>query len=265
MPIATTQPSTRDFISVTELGGEPVSQAQLDRFVQRYVWAGRHCQGCDVLELACGTGPGLGHLASVSRSLVAGDISETVLDHARRHYGSRIDLRLLDACHTPFADASFDVVILFEAIYYIADVEALLREVGRLLRPGGKFLLATANKDLFDFNPSPYSHHYFNPPELRQLLARHGFESAFYGGGPVPEAGFKQRLMRWLKTLAVRFNLIPGSMAGKRFLKRMVFGSLVPMPVELSAQDALYQEPAPISSAAPDRRHLVLYCVALRH
>lgn len=252
-----------DFLDVTERGGEPVSAAQLDRFYQRYLWAGQFCSGKDVLEMACGTGPGLGYLKQVSRSLVAGDIAESVIALARQHYGDRVDLRQFDATETEMPDQSLDVVILFEAIYYFPDVRKLLAEVRRLLRPNGVFLLATANKDLFDFNPSPMSHAYYNPPELRSLLGQSGFAStSFFGGSAVPPLGLKSRVFRQLKRLAVTFNLIPGSMAGKRFLKRLVFGTLVPMPVELKAGDVKVEEPVPISSDQPDTKHLVLYCVA---
>ena len=259
-----TQLKIPDFISVTERGGETVSRAQLDRFHQRYIWAGRIGAGKDVLEMACGTGPGLGHLQAVSGRFSAGDIAPSVLQHARQHYGQRIDLHQFDATHTPFADQSFDVVILFEAIYYVPDAEALVREVKRLLRLGGRFLVATANKDLPDFNPSPFSHRYFNPPELRELLARHGFGATFFAGSPVPEDGPRQNLIRSLKKAAVGLNLIPRSMNGKRLIKRLVFGKLVRMPVELTTDDARYQEPAPISPDQPDTRHQVLYCVATR-
>ncbi|EHR72930.1 methyltransferase family protein [Burkholderiales bacterium JOSHI_001] len=253
-----------DFISVTERGGEPVSQAQVDRFFQRYIWAGEIARGKDVLELACGTGPGLGHLQQLARRLVAADISAQVLAAARAHYGLRIDLRQLDACNTGLEAGSFDVVILFEAIYYLPDVEAFLGEVARLLRPGGRLLLATANKDLFDFNPSPFSHRYFNPPELAALLRDRGFDAAFFGGSPVPAAGMKTRLLRAAKRFAARHRLIPGSMNGKRLLKRLVFGPLVSMPVELDAHGAAYAAPQPIPADQPDTRHQVLYCLATK-
>ena len=253
-----------EYLIVTERGGEPVSQAQVDRFYQRYLWAGSFCSGKDVLELACGTGPGLGYLRSVSRSLIAADLDGAIVDLARTHYGDRVDVRQLDASNTGLPASAFDVVILFEAIYYMPDVERLLAEVARLLRPGGCFLVATANKDLFDFNPSPYSHRYYNPPELKGLLERHGFSAAFLGGSPVPEAGPKTRLLRLLKRLAVRWNLIPGSMAGKRLLKRLVFGTLVTMPRELQVADAKAEPPQPIAPDCPDTRHLVLYCQATK-
>ena len=251
-----------EFLIVTERGGEPVSQAQLDRFHQRYLWAGSLSAGKDVLELACGTGPGLGYLQSVARSLVAGDVDNTIVAMAQAHYGKRVDVRQFDACGTGLPTASFDIVILFEAIYYFADVDKLLAEVHRLLRLGGSFVLATANKDLYDFNPSPFSHAYYNPPELSALLASHGFSGAFFGGSAMPPPGWKTRLVRALKRLAVTYKLIPGSMAGKRFLKRLVFGRLVRMPVELRA-DGLPLDPlVPIPAEQADTRHLVLYCLA---
>jgi SAM-dependent methyltransferase len=252
------------FISVTEAGGESVSAQQVARFHQRYLWAGTYCRAKDVLEMACGTGPGLGHLQRVSRSLMAGDIDDRVLAHARRHYGRRVDLHQFDATRTPFGDASFDVILLFEAIYYVEDLDALAREVNRLLRPRGVFLLATANKDLEDFNPSPFAHRYLNPPELRELFARHGFETSFAGGSPVPQGTTRARAFRAVKKAAVRLGLIPGSMRGKRLLKRLVFGRLVKMPEELDERTARYEAPQPISADVPDRRHLVLYCVATK-
>ena len=108
--------SPSDFLTVTERGGEPVSAAQVERFFQRYLWAGKFCAGKDVLEMACGTGPGLGYLQQVSGSLVAGDIAESVIALARQHYGKRVDLRQFDATDTGMADQSLDVIILFEAI-----------------------------------------------------------------------------------------------------------------------------------------------------
>ena len=251
-----------DFLIVTELGGELVSAEQLHRFYQRYLWAGRLCTGKDVLEMACGTGPGLGYLKQVSRSLVAGDISEPVIQLARHHYGNRIDLRLFDATETRIANQSFDVIILFEAIYYFSDPSELLAEVHRLLRPGGLFLLATANKDLSDFNPSPFARTYYNPPELKALLGECGFTSTFFGGSALPPPTLKTRVFRALKRLAVTYQLIPRSMAGKRLLKRLVFGSLVQMPFELNAQAVTVDEPVPISANRPDNEHLVLYCQA---
>ena len=254
----------KNFSIVTEAGGEPVSRAQIDRFVQRYLWAGSLCQGGDSLEVACGTGPGLGYLASVSRSLLAGDYSAEVLRAAVRHYGERIPLIRLDGQSLPLAALSLDTVILFEAIYYIPDIGRFLAECARVLRPGGKLLIATANRDLYDFNPSPFSVRYLNPPELDQALRDHGFSAQFFGGSPVNQNSMFAHALRWVKRFAVRWNLIPGSMHGKRLLKRLVFGKLVLMPVELKQDNAIYEAPTPINGSGPDRVHQVIYCVATK-
>jgi ubiquinone/menaquinone biosynthesis C-methylase UbiE len=106
-----------EFGLISEFAGEPISREQLERLHDRYLWAAGYCRDADVLEVACGSGPGLGHLDRTARLLVAGDLSREALDHARRHYRGRIQLLRLDAEWLPFADASFDVVILCEAIY----------------------------------------------------------------------------------------------------------------------------------------------------
>lgn len=60
-----------DFLDVTELRGSAISAEQLDRLINRYTWAATYCQGKDVIEVACGAGPGLGLLADVPRSHTA--------------------------------------------------------------------------------------------------------------------------------------------------------------------------------------------------
>jgi SAM-dependent methyltransferase len=253
-----------DFLIVTERGGEPVTAAQIMRLEQRYGWAGELCRGKDVLEMACGTGTGLGHLKALSRTLIAGDLSETVLAVAQQHYGGRLDLRQFDACAAPFPDGSFDVLILFEAIYYLSDVQRFLAEAQRLLRRGGLLLLATANKDLFDFNPSPYSKQYLNPPELSALLARAGFYSEFLGGSPAAAGGATTSFLRFVKRAAVAMRLIPRSMRGKRLLKRLVFGRLLEMPRELKVGPEGFEPPVHIRPDQPDTVHQVLYCIATK-
>jgi hypothetical protein len=124
--------------------------------------------------------------------------------------------------------------------------------------------LATANKNLSDFNPSPFSRTYMNPPEMAQWLAAYGFGTQFLAGSPVPAVGARAKLLRWAKRTAVRFHLIPGTMAGKLLLKRIVFGQLVQMPKELDADTAEYVTPQPVPGDRPDTQHLVLYCVATK-
>jgi SAM-dependent methyltransferase len=263
-PMATRTAET-DFVSLTEVSGDDVSTEQVERMARRYYWAGDYCRDKDVLEVACGTGQGVGYLASIGRSVTAGDYSKPVLEIARRHYGRRFEFRQFDAQQMPFADNSFDVVLIFEALYYLPDHERFFQECRRVLRPNGVLLIATANKDLFDFNPSPHSTRYFGVAEFSEILGRFDFVPVFFGDTPVNAVSARQRLLRPVKAMASRLGLIPKSMSAKKLLKRLAFGGLVQMPPEVTEHTAPRVKPTALPAGRPDRSHKVLYCAATLH
>lgn len=251
-----------DYSEVTELAGTEVSEEQIERMSHRYTWASRYCRGLDVVEAACGSGQGLGILLAAARSLEAGDYSESILSGARYHYGERVRLQMYDAASMPYADHSKDVIILFEALYYLPSASAFLEEVRRVLRPRGHLLIATANKDLSDFNPSPLSTRYYGAVELTSLLESGGFDAELFGYLPVSQVSLRQRVLRPVKSAAVALGLVPKTMSGKKLLKRLVFGRLAEMPAELPVRDRPIDEPQPVAKSEPDRIHKVLYCCA---
>ena len=251
-----------DYSTVTELAGDQVTQEQVERLCHRYYWAGTYCNGKDVLEAACGTGQGLGYLDKMAKSIKAGDYDDNILQIARSHYGDRIPLRQFDAQDMPYGDTSLDVVILFEAIYYLPSAETFLSECRRVLRPGGQVLTASANPDLPDFNPSPYSHRQYGVVELADLFIKGGFAAECFGHMLVEELSLRQRLLRPVKKAAVDWGLMPRTMAGKRLLKRLVFGAMATMPAEIEANIVPYLDPEPLPIDQPDRQHKVIYCAA---
>ena len=251
-----------NYLDVTELAGDEVSKEQVDRLCNRYYWAGTYCQGKDVLEAACGTGQGLGYLSEISRTLKAGDFSEEILEIAKEHYGNKIDVKQFDAQDMPFPDNSLDIVILFEAIYYLTSAEKFVQECKRVLRDGGYILISTANKDLYDFNPSPYSYKYYSAIELNELFSKYGFSVECYGDTPINKVPLRQKILRPVKSAAVKFNLIPKSMTGKKILKKFVFGNLVEMPAEINESTALFNPPEKIPIDKPNMDFKVIYCCA---
>ena len=253
-----------DFSTVTELSGDDVTQEQVARLAHRYRWAGEYCRNKDVLEVACGPGQGLGYLASIARSLSGGDITPTLVSMAKEHYRDRVDVEVMNAERLPFPDVSLDVVILFEAIYYLPSPEKFVAECKRVLRPGGMVLIVTANKDLYDFNPSPFSQRYLGVVELGDLFGAHGFVCGFFGHMQVTEASLRQRALRPVKALVARSGLMPKTMAGKKFLKRLVFGSMIRMPAEIDPNGMDYQPPEALPLDQPDRRFKVIYLAARR-
>lgn len=252
-----------NYIDVTELSGDEVTQEQITRIYQRYYWAHELCRDKDVVELGCGTGQGLGLISPIAKSFVAGDYSEQILSIAQQYYRERIKLIQCDAQDMPFDDSSKDVLILFEAIYYLPDASKFINECVRVLGPGGRVLICTANPDLFDFNPSPHSYRYYGTVELVELFESKGFKVQCFGDIPIDTVSLRQKILRPIKKIVVNLNLMPKSMAGKKFLKRLVFGKLVPMPAEITSDTVQYVPPTPIPTDLPDTKHKVIYCSAV--
>lgn len=245
---------------VTELPGTEISREQLQRQINRYHFAAKHCQGKDVLELACGAGIGLGLLSSCSHSLVAGDIDENILEIARCNTSA--ECRLIDAQQLPFDDNSFDAIILFEAIYYLSDPAQFVKECKRVLRNGGCVIVCNPNKDLPDFNPSPFSYKYFNPVDFKELFESKDFSIECYADTPINDSGLVNQVLSFAKRTAVRFKLMPTTMTGKKFFKRIVFGKLVQMPSDITRVNQEPQSLCIISTDSVDLTHKVIFCVA---
>lgn len=253
---------TAQFVDVTEIEGQKISAEQLYRTCHRYHWAAQKSAGKDVLEVACGAGQGLGLLKASARSLVAGDVSPEVLATARRTYGDTIPLSVFGAEALPFADDSADVILMFEALYYVPDVSAFFAEARRVLRPGGQLLIVTANKDLFDFTASPYSQRYLGVVELATELGAAGFSTEFGGLIDTRTVSLRQRILRPVKTVVTRLGLMPKSMHGKAWMKKLFFGEMAEMPADISASPIDYVEPTAISAERADLTHKVIYCSA---
>ena len=250
------------FTDVTELPGLPIPAEQLFRMHHKYTWAADRCRGLDVAEVACGAGPGLGLLGAKARSVRACDISSEILAIPRIHYGNRYELSVGDAGNLPWASASLGAVLLFEAIYYLPDIAAFLGECRRVLRPGGRLLLVSANPDLYDFAPSPYSIHYYGVEAMACLLQDHGFDGEFFGLTRVDAVDLRQRVLRPIKRWIVSTGLMPRTMQGKEMMKRLVFGAMDPMPLELHPTAVPYVPPETVQADRPDRVHKVIYCDA---
>ncbi len=249
---------------VTERGGDPATPGQIADIFHRYSWASSHCRGRRVLEIACGTGQGLGLLARDATSVIGCDLEAANIEIARSSYGDRFALHVADAAHLPAPDASVDVVLICEALYYLPDVSAFLNECRRVLVPDGTLLITTNNPHVFDFLPSPLSHRYYSVTELAAVLAEHGFSSQISGYCLADALPLRQRLLRPVKTAAGRLGLLPKTMRGKALLRRLVFGKLPRMPRDLSTVALEYTPPQALANDRDDQRYRSLYVRADR-
>lgn len=99
--------------------------------------------GKRVLEVGSGTGLLLEKLAPHAAAAVGVDLSPGMLAHARAR---GLDVHLGSATALPFDDASFDVVCSFKVLAHVPDIELALREIDRVLRPGGVAVLEFYNR-----------------------------------------------------------------------------------------------------------------------
>ena len=252
--------------TVTEQPGQAASRAQLEMMAARYSWARRFALGRDVLEAACGAGTGLGMLAEVARSVEAGDIDDANLASARRTYAlqPKVHVQPLNAMELPFGDACFDVVLLFEAIYYLHGARAFFEEARRVLRPGGHLLIATVNREWKGFNPSPFHTRYLAAAELREGLEASGFAVELHAGFP-ERPSLLSEATGLVRRAAVALHLVPRTMAGKTFLKRMFYGRLEPIPPRLDLRHGLEERFQPLHGKTDLTRYRVLYAAARKN
>ena len=107
-------------------------------------------QGCDLLEVGCGSGLLWANIASIlpELHLTLTDISEGMLDAARQavapfEHLDLVDTRTCDAQELPFDDDSFDVVVANHMLYHVPDRPRAIAELARVLRPDGVLMTAT--------------------------------------------------------------------------------------------------------------------------
>lgn len=121
-----------------------------DRLLRQIAWRGDE----QVLDVGCGrglllvgaakhltTGRAIG-LDAWNRGAITGNTPEAALDNARREgVAERVEVRAGDARRLPFDDGAFDVVVSNFVVHEMdsgADRDQLLREMARVLRPGGR-------------------------------------------------------------------------------------------------------------------------------
>jgi SAM-dependent methyltransferase len=117
-------------------------------------------RGRDVLEIGCGAAQAARWLVSAGARVTAFDVSMGQLRQARvldDRSGVRVDrLVQADAQALPFRDASYDVVVsAFGGIPFVADSAGVMREIARVLRPGGQLVFSVTHPIRWAFPDDP--------------------------------------------------------------------------------------------------------------
>jgi SAM-dependent methyltransferase len=100
--------------------------------------------GGRTLDVGCGEGRLTRHLASLGHDVVGIDASPTLIAAARAA-APDMELHVANASALPFEDASFDVIVSFMCLHDVDDLDAAVREIARVLRPGGVVCIAVVH------------------------------------------------------------------------------------------------------------------------
>ena len=107
-------------------------------------------RGQRVLDLAAGTGVSTAELQRSGAYAVACDFSLGMLRVGKRHRGRHaVPFVAGDALHLPFADESFDAATISFGLRNVADVGQALREMARVVRPGGRLVVCEFSRPVF--------------------------------------------------------------------------------------------------------------------
>jgi ubiquinone/menaquinone biosynthesis C-methylase UbiE len=144
-----------------------------------------------VLDVGAGFGEILAYLRSTNTYRVACDISQRALEIAKRNVDDAV---VCNAEALPFHDKSIDLILCVEVIEHVINPANLLKEIKRVLRPRGKFILTTPNADNKYYKHDKEHLHSFNRETLIKLISEAGLKVTFL-------SSIKIRHWKWLVPL----------------------------------------------------------------
>lgn len=148
-----------------------------------------------VLDAGCGVGGSSIFLASTLGCRVTGitlserQVQLATMNTQKKHLENLVDFKVMDYCNTEFPDASFDVVWGCESICYADDKEKFIKEAYRLLKRGGRLVVADGFVTDFAKNDNPiirkwlegWQVNYLETPErFQQFMQQTGFDKIGY-------------------------------------------------------------------------------------
>jgi SAM-dependent methyltransferase len=121
-----------------------------------------------ILDIGCGSGHIAAYFARHNR-VIACDVVDQVTTPQRTCF----ELVLADTAHLPFADGGFDVILSNHVVAYLRDPQRHIREIARLLKPGGVAYIATPNR-YFPLEPHTRTPlvHWLPAPLYRWVMRR---------------------------------------------------------------------------------------------
>lgn len=139
------------------------------RLFKAYIIARDYVYG-DVLEVGCGEGRGIGLLMQRAKSFTAVDKIKEVIEGLKKRFPVGRFLSMNIPPLQQLEDNSYDSVVSFQVIEHIQDDVLFLKEIHRVLKPGGIALLTTPNRSM-SLSRNPWHIREYLPNELKEIAA----------------------------------------------------------------------------------------------
>ena len=144
-----------------------------------------------VLDVGCGGGMAIEMASRRATTVVGLDYSPEMVAQSRRRNAAeiragRVDVLQGDVADMPFPDQDFDKVIAIETLYFWPDAPAGLREIHRVLRPGGRLALVleasreSPNLEKVEKGAEAMDYELYSGAQIVDLLEEAGFARAWF-------------------------------------------------------------------------------------
>jgi len=111
-------------------------------------------KGLRVLEIGCGVGTDGLQFARAGATYTGVDLTDAAIELARKNFASaglKGEFRVADAEHLDFPDEAFDLVYSHGVLHHTPDIETALREIHRVLRPGGRAIVMLYHRGSYNY------------------------------------------------------------------------------------------------------------------
>lgn len=219
-----------------DVGSDDLLKKHIQTFES--IASGDPLSGLRLLDIGCDTGAFIKVGRDEFGLKVTGlEVSERSARIGREEHG--LDIIVGQLRPSPFEPESFDLVTLLDVIEHLSDPRAELAEIHRILAPGGRLYIVTADHDalinsiglafyklLGRFSRPvleklyiPYHEYYFTKPTLAELLERAGFKVYRHDSFEFPLSEFGHG---WHYKLALRFIFALQALLGRQTLQGVI-------------------------------------------
>lgn len=159
-------------VYTTEIASDKIPSDNVihQRLLSAYYQAKPYITG-DLLELGCGEGRGVELLAPLASSYLGIDKIKSVVEKLSQSYPN---YTFMDGVFPPFPfpDNSFDTIVTFQVIEHVRDDHGFIKEIQRVLKPGGKALITTPNIKM-TLSRNPWHEREYTADELINLCKKY--------------------------------------------------------------------------------------------